>query len=118
MVELTAEEEILVDTLKNRSSEAERMRNYAKQQQTVSASRPTTSQRPVSPQRPSVPPKTPPVRNGASIERQNAAQQRTPQKPVAPQYNRPVREERSSSQSHYKQVEKIEQKSERTVKVC
>ena len=44
MVELTEEEEILVDTLKNRSFEAERMRNYAKQQQTVSASRPTTSQ--------------------------------------------------------------------------
>lgn len=114
MVELTAEEEILVDTLKNRSSEAERMRNYARQQQTVSASRPTTSQRPVSPQRPSVPPKTPPVRNGASTKRQNVAQPRTSQRPVAPQYNRPVREERSSSQSHYKQVEKIGQKSERS----
>ncbi|MBQ4103629.1 MAG: phosphodiester glycosidase family protein [Clostridia bacterium] len=113
MVELTAEEEILVDTLKNRSSEAERMRNYAKQQQTVSASRPTTSQRPVSTQRPSVPPRTPPVRNDASTKRQSSVQQRTPQRPVAPQYNRPVREERSSSQSHYKQVEKIEQKSER-----
>lgn len=113
MVELTAEEEILVDTLKNRSSEAERMRNYAKQQQTVSASRPTTSQRPVSSQRPSAPPRTPPVRNDASTKRQSSVQQRTPQRPVAPQYNRPVREERSSSQSHYKQVEKIEQKSER-----
>ena len=113
MVELTAEEEILFDTLKNRSSEAERMRNYAKQQQTVSASRPTTSQRPVSTQRPSVPPRTPPVRNDASTKRQSSVQQRTPQRPVAPQYNRPVREERSSSQSHYKQVEKIEQKSER-----
>ena len=113
MVELTAEEEILVDTLKNRSSEAERMRNYAKQQQTVSASRPTTSQRPVSPQRPSVPPKTPPVRNGASIERQSAAQQRTPQKPVVPQYNRPVREERKPLPPHYKQVEPKRERSEK-----
>lgn len=114
MVELTDEEVVSVDTLKNRSSEADRMRSYAKQQQTVSASRPTISQRPVSSQRPSAPPRTPPVRNDASTKRQSSVQQRTPQRPVAPQYNRPVREERSSSQSHYKQVEKIEQKSERS----
>lgn len=114
MVELTDEEVVSVDTLKNRSSEADRMRSYAKQQQTVSASRPTTSQRPVSSQRPSAPPRTPPVRNDASTKRQSSVQQRTPQRPVAPQYNRPVREERSSSQSHYKQVEKVEPKRERS----
>ena len=92
MFEITEEEEILVDTLKNLSFEAERMRNYAKQQQTVSTPSQTASQRPAPPQRPSVPSRTPPVRNGASIERQNAAQQRAPQRPAAQQ--RPVTQQR------------------------
>ena len=43
MVELTDEEVVLVDTLKNRSAEADRMRSYAKQQQTISQ-RPTATQ--------------------------------------------------------------------------
>ena len=117
MVELTEEEVVSVDTLKNRSSEADRMRSYAKQQQTISqrptaSQRPVTTQRPTATQRPSVPPKTPPVRNGASIERQNAVKQRTPQRPVAPQYNRPAREERKPAPPKYKPIEKVEPKYE------
>ncbi|MBE6813926.1 MAG: hypothetical protein E7522_00580 [Ruminococcaceae bacterium] len=114
MVELTDEEVVSVDTLKNRSSEAERMRNYAKQQQTVSASRPTTPQRPVSSQRPSAPPRTPPVRNDASTKRQSSVQQRTPQRPVAPQYNRSVREERKPSPPQYRPIERVEAKRARS----
>ncbi len=84
MVELLDEEEILVDTLKSRSKEAERTRNYAKQQQTISSSRPVTTQRPT------IPPETPPVRNtvdsrsGAVPQRRNAAPPRTPERPVVP----------------------------------
>lgn len=116
MVELTSEEEILVDTLKNRSSEAERMRSYAKQQQTVSTSRPTTSQRPVSPQRPSVPPKTPPVRTDASTKRQNVAKQKPPQRPVTPQHNRSVRDEKKPAPPQYRPIERVEPKRERSEK--
>ena len=89
MIELSNEEEILVDTLKNRSKEAERMRNYAKQQQTISSTRPVTTQRPT------VPSKTPPVRDtvdsrsGDVLQRRNAVSPKAPERPVVSQRTAP-----------------------------
>ncbi len=116
MVELTDEEEILVDTLKNRSTEVERMKNYARQQQTVSSTRSSVQQRPF------VSPRTPPARNtfdsksGAMPQRQNAARPKMAERPVAPpripQNNRATGGSKKTAPPQYKSVPKIEPKQE------
>ena len=116
MVELSNEEEILVDTLKNRSKEAERMRNYANQQQTLSSTRQVTTQRPANP------PKAPPVRNtvdsrSATVpQRRNAAQPKSPERPVVPprtpQYNSVSNGNKKPVQPQQRPVHNIEPKAE------